>query len=200
MNTVAVRGSILIVTAILSACAAHKDTKPEEVAAQRKEAEADAPAQDIVATAHRVDSFHEMRAIDKSATTAVRQSANVAPPPMSAVAGAMSYAPTLMYQQPVDTERYQHVDENGVHLVSEQPVSTFSIDVDTGAYANVRRFLNAGQLPPQDAVRVEEMINYFDYQYAAPSDRSTPLRRIPRRAVPLESALLRIIQWILPMD
>ena len=63
-----------------------------------------------------------------------------------------------------------------MHLAAEQPVSTFSIDVDTGAYANVRRFLNAGQLPPQDAVRVEEMINYFDYRYAPPASRDTPFR------------------------
>ena len=63
-----------------------------------------------------------------------------------------------------------------MHLAAEQPVSTFSIDVDTGAYANVRRFLNAGQLPPQDAVRVEEMVNYFDYRYAPPASRDVPFR------------------------
>jgi Ca-activated chloride channel family protein len=73
-----------------------------------------------------------------------------------------------------NTERYQHLDDNPVKLAAEHPVSTFSIDVDTGAYANVRRFLNAGQLPPQDAVRVEELINYFDYDYAAPATRDTP--------------------------
>ena len=81
-----------------------------------------------------------------------------------------------VYQQDVNTERYQHLNDNPVHLAAEQPVSTFSIDVDTGAYANVRRFLNAGQLPPQDAVRVEEMINYFDYQYTPPASRDTPFR------------------------
>jgi Ca-activated chloride channel homolog len=79
-----------------------------------------------------------------------------------------------IYPQAANTERYQHLADNPVHLVAEQPVSTFSIDVDTGAYANVRRYLNAGQLPPQDAARVEEMINYFDYQYAAPTNRNTP--------------------------
>ncbi len=84
--------------------------------------------------------------------------------------------PPPVYQQPTNTERYQHMDDNPVHLVTEQPVSTFSIDVDTGAYANVRRFLNDGQLPPQDAVRVEEMINYFDYRYAPPTSRDVPFR------------------------
>ena len=90
------------------------------------------------------------------------------------MAGASSVLPT--YQQPTNTERYQHVDDNPVHLVADQPISTFSIDVDTGAYANVRRFLNAGQLPPQDAVRVEEMLNYFDYRYAPPASRDVPFR------------------------
>src|SRR6185503_4202511 len=80
------------------------------------------------------------------------------------------------YEQDTNTENYEHLAANPVHLAAEVPVSTFSIDVDTGAYSNVRRFLNAGQLPPQDAVRVEEMINYFDYQYAAPDDRKTPFR------------------------
>lgn len=67
--------------------------------------------------------------------------------------------------QPEDRERYDDVDPNPVKLVSAEPVSTFSIDVDTASYANVRRFLEDGVLPPLDAVRIEEMINYFDYKY-----------------------------------
>jgi len=67
-----------------------------------------------------------------------------------------------------DRERYAAIKDNGVVAAAEQPFSTFSIDVDTGAYANVRRFLNDGRLPPPDAVRVEELINYFPYQYAEP--------------------------------
>lgn len=74
----------------------------------------------------------------------------------------------------VGTERYEHRDDNPVRLAAEHPVSTFSIDVDTGSYANVRRFLNQGRLPPQDVVRVEELINYFDYQYPPPKSRETP--------------------------
>jgi len=70
-----------------------------------------------------------------------------------------------------NTERYGHYEPNPVHAVAEQPVSTFSIDVDTGSYANIRRFLTqAGRLPPADAVRIEEIINYFDYGYAKPAD------------------------------
>ncbi len=71
---------------------------------------------------------------------------------------------------PAHTEQYDKLNPNPVKAVAQEPISTFSIDVDTGSYANVRRFLNQGQLPPQNAVRLEELINYFDYQYALPKD------------------------------
>lgn len=67
-------------------------------------------------------------------------------------------------------ERYSAIVENGFNAVTEAPLSTFSIDVDTASYANVRRFLRDGQRPPQDAVRVEELINYFRYDYGGPTD------------------------------
>ncbi len=73
-------------------------------------------------------------------------------------------------------ENYLNFDENGIKRVSVEPVSTFSIDVDTAAYSNIRRMLTRnGTLPPSDAVRIEEMINYFDYDYATPADLSQPL-------------------------
>lgn len=65
-------------------------------------------------------------------------------------------------------ERYAGVYENRPRTPSEQPLSTFSIDVDTASYANVRRFLTSGRLPPPDAVRIEEMVNYFRYDYPQP--------------------------------
>ena len=67
---------------------------------------------------------------------------------------------------PPPGETYGAIDENKFRRVTDQPLSTFSIDVDTASYANVRRFLNEGHLPPADAVRVEELINYFHYDYA----------------------------------
>lgn len=69
-------------------------------------------------------------------------------------------------------EQYENLPDNPVHRVAETPVSTFSVDVDTGSYANVRRFLNQGSLPPEGAVRLEEMVNYFPYSYALPTDGS----------------------------
>ncbi len=65
-------------------------------------------------------------------------------------------------------ERYARIDENPFLETSRAPLSTFSIDVDTASYANVRRYLNDGQLPPKDAVRIEELINYFEYDYPQP--------------------------------
>ena len=65
-----------------------------------------------------------------------------------------------------NTEKYQKTDQNPIRVVTETPISTFSIDVDTGSYANVRRFLaDNGRLPPVDAVRIEELVNYFNYDY-----------------------------------
>ena len=72
------------------------------------------------------------------------------------------------------TERYDGKEVSPVHVAQSDPVSTFSVDVDTGAYANARRFLSVGQLPPRDAVRSEEMINYFRYDYPAPATRDVP--------------------------
>jgi len=71
--------------------------------------------------------------------------------------------------QPVfNTEEYDGINENIFHGALQNPLSTFSIDVDAASYSNVRRFIQLGQRPPKDAVRIEEMINYFDYDYAQP--------------------------------
>ncbi len=67
-----------------------------------------------------------------------------------------------------NTEEYAGISENGFHDPLKDPLSTFSIDVDAASYSNMRRFIHLGQRPPKDAVRVEEMINYFDYDYAQP--------------------------------
>ena len=76
----------------------------------------------------------------------------------------------------VDTEKYPGGVSNPIRQTAEQPVSTFSIDVDTASYSNVRRFLTDGNLPPRDAVRVEELINYFDYGYPMPAGREEPFK------------------------
>lgn len=107
-----------------------------------------------------------------------------APPPIGMPAPKMmapGYAGGTIAQmspQPmpgdINRDKYEDVKINSVKLVAQEPVSTFSIDVDTASYSNVRRMLNAGYLPPKDAVRIEEMINYFDYGYELPRTRDKP--------------------------
>lgn len=80
-----------------------------------------------------------------------------APPPM----------PRMAYRER-NTESYKKVPENDFMSVRANPLSTMSVDVDRASYANVRRYINDGQMPPADAVRVEEMINYFNYKYPQP--------------------------------
>ena len=67
-----------------------------------------------------------------------------------------------------NTEAYDHIEDNRLHRVDADPLSTFSIDVDTASYANVRRFLADGELPPAGAVRTEELVNYFRFAYPQP--------------------------------
>ncbi len=72
----------------------------------------------------------------------------------------------LKYNQSGET--YKEIEENGFHVPWKDPLSTFSIDVDAASYSNVRRYISQGQLPPKDAIKIEEMINYFDYDYQGP--------------------------------
>ena len=74
------------------------------------------------------------------------------------------------YNNNFNTEGYASVNENGFRNVRNNPLSTFSIDVDNASYSNIRRFINMGELPPADAVRIEEMINYFKYDYPEPKE------------------------------
>lgn len=131
--------------------ASHKASQPE---AQPTEAK---PDQEAVAADVRVGSARLYEAAPKRGVQS-NMGVLYSPPPA-----------TIMRLPSVeDRERYAPIRDGGVVAVVDQPFSTFSIDVDTGSYANMRRFLNGGRLPPPDAVRVEEMINYFPYQYAQP--------------------------------
>ncbi|MEO1077668.1 MAG: von Willebrand factor type A domain-containing protein, partial [Bacteroidota bacterium] len=85
------------------------------------------------------------------------------PPPGGYIPGVQTYNPL-----PTDREGYAAIDENPFKRVGDAPLSTFGIDVDAASYANTRRFLNSGRLPPADAVRIEEFVNYFTYDYPDP--------------------------------
>ena len=98
--------------------------------------------------------------------------------PVAVAAGAAVAAPQSARRYDSDdhlsprfnNEAYDRIEESGLRRVAKEPLSTFSIDVDTASYANVRRFLTDGALPPADAVRIEELINYFRFDYPQPAD------------------------------
>ncbi len=76
------------------------------------------------------------------------------------------------YNDNFNTESYDHITDNPFLKVKGNPLSTFSIDVDAASYSNIRRFVNDGQLPPPGAVRIEEMVNYFSYEYPQPANEA----------------------------
>ena len=89
-----------------------------------------------------------------------------------AMTGAyVAVCPTAMYDMDtrMNTEEYDRIQENGFKSVDDTPLSTFSIDVDPASYSNMRRFINRGELPPADAIRTEELVNYFSYDYPKPT-------------------------------
>ena len=122
--------------------------------------------------------MREAAASDMAAAEAYIPAPSSPPPPPMMRAKAVSAGVLSGYsisEQPEQiTEKYKNFSDNPIQLVTENPVSTFSIDVDTGSYSNVRRMLNNGVRPPADSVRAEEIINYFDFSYAAPNSRRQP--------------------------
>lgn len=89
---------------------------------------------------------------------------------MSDMSVSRIYAANVM-----NTEEYKEMEENGFKTVGDHPMSTFSIDVDAASYSNMRRFINKGEIPPAEAIRTEELINYFSYNYPQPTGND-PIR------------------------
>ncbi len=120
----------------------------------------------------RRDLAHKQAAPKASAAPSVLMERSVAGQPSGGMVAHDAYMPV----PPVSTnrERYQEFEDNSVTMVAEAPVSTFSIDVDTASYSIVRRYLRDGVLPPKDAVRTEELVNYFHYDYELPASRDEP--------------------------
>jgi len=156
--------------------------------------EAASGGEDVIVTAQRVDESARSP-VEPRERKPRSPEANAYPPPpppppsvASMPVGQMAQAADAAkrtsapgrYVQPVmvatdpGRERYDGKEVSPVHVARAEPVSTFSVDVDTGAYANTRRFLSQGQLPPQDAVRSEELVNYFRYNYPLPASRDLP--------------------------
>ncbi|KAA9134175.1 VWA domain-containing protein [Marinihelvus fidelis] len=153
----------LVAIGVAAAVAACSESAPER---RQAESERPEPATVTEMRAHEPDANEPSPALSgialKPSSPADRHWPNESPP------SAPPRSPEPGYHGPAqDRENYADFDDNGVVLARLQPVSTFSIDVDTGAYSNVRRFLNEGRLPPPNAVRTEELVNYFSYDYPA---------------------------------
>ncbi len=199
MNRMLITSITLIGLAIATACTTqteHADKSPKPLPAPITLHDAPTPTDQPVATpaapvttAEHLLVKEEKRKTDTT-TPAPAPRAKALPLMESRDRAGMAFAPGIATESyvyypdaPMDRENYAHVQENAVRRTAEHPVSTFSIDVDTGSYSNVRRLLTAGTLPPKDAVRVEELINYFDYDYPASTDRSVPFSVITELAV-----------------
>lgn len=120
--------------------------------------------------------------LNKQASVAARAkpAMKMQSPAMTVPSGIVANVPPqLRYpSETLDRKNYAHFDDNPVLRVAETPVSTFSIDVDTGSYSNARRILHEGRLPAKDVVRAEEFINYFNYNYPAPESSKQPFNVI----------------------
>ncbi|MEZ5779012.1 MAG: von Willebrand factor type A domain-containing protein [Paracoccaceae bacterium] len=147
------------------------DTRDNDILPQLQEAAPPAPVRPSSRSLERSESADAALAGAESPANEVVQ-----PAPSGAVVG---YAPTEAEMAPPpepDTEAYANADTNPVKIAGEEPVSTFSIDTDTASWSVIRSSLTNGYLPPAEAVRIEEMVNYFPYDYAAPDTGEAPFR------------------------
>ncbi|WP_227429331.1 vWA domain-containing protein [Psychrobacter sp. I-STPA6b] len=124
-------------------------------ACSQKEEAIDHVSQDTILAKEVITTQEAPHATDMAAPAHLSRSAMIAP-----------ISPPELTTQQQNTENYQKITPNAVHKTSEDAIATLSIDTDTGSYANMRRFINQGQLPPSDAVRIEELINYFHYDFS----------------------------------
>jgi Ca-activated chloride channel family protein len=177
MNSITLnRLSALILAAALVACSVSQSGKDASISHQEAKNPVATPSRSEVGKPPQEQQPLNKRFLSEAVAPQVKQRAPASriDQAMAGSSGAVHLDQLRMPSKPLDRENYAHFDENPVKLVAEHPVSTFSIDVDTGAYANVRRFLREGRLPVHDAVRVEELINYFSYNYRTPTDKGRP--------------------------
>ncbi len=150
----------------------HCQIRPEPVAAVAPKGKTSVNGNAVVVTGVR-SQLHTAR-MEKRAPPPPLIQATIPPAPPIAMLPSISYAAAPMQAGDTDRERYEHRPVATVQRVADAPVSTFSVDVDTASYANVRRMLKAGDRPQPDAVRTEELLNYFRYDYPLPQDKTQP--------------------------
>ncbi len=176
------------IVALITGCATQRQNGSDGIVLTGSKA---SESDEIITTARRVGEAEGRTRRDPSGPPPPPPPSMVSAPAQDAARASVSAQPKQMREMrseryagnfvrpvivPTDpgNERYDGKDVSPVHIARTDPVSTFSVDVDTGAYANTRRFLTEGRMPPKDAVRSEEFINYFRYDYAAPESRATP--------------------------
>ena len=152
LTTSAAIAALLVGVLVLAGC----DQRPEQAKTETKN--------DPTVAGRTAPEKNKLFAQEQAATDAAAVPAMEPPAPY----------PSMI--SPEVRDKFPDAKPNPVKLASEEPVSTFSADVDTASYSVVRKFLNDGALPPADAVRIEEMVNYFDYSYALPENRAQPFR------------------------
>ena len=172
------------IVALIAGCATPQDRGRTASTDKAREAEGEA----VVTAQRRNEQVRDQPAgVDQSGCSIASAPPPPPPPPMpsqvlgrAAPSGALKsearrmnrfgggFVPPVIVPSDPGSERYDGKEVSPVHVARNEPVSTFSVDVDTGAYANARRFLTAGQLPPKDAVRSEELINYFPLRLCTP--------------------------------
>lgn len=169
--------SCLLMLLVLAACSKPLVEPDEDQLAKAEQSRAENRLMQIQVTGSRVAEKNHERVVGAPHPEQYAGAAPMLARPFVGSA-APAFAPDVqrLPAERLSRENYAHVDENPMHLAAETPVSTFSVDVDTASYANLRRWLNQGSLPPMDAVRIEEMLNYFDYDYTPPADREQPFR------------------------
>jgi Ca-activated chloride channel family protein len=160
------------------ATAPSADQRVDEIASKSADKYAqDSTAMAQIAPASPRESAAEFRAISPSSSPAMAGNADAM---MRAKVGSIApgmpypYPHYEMMPVPVDTAKFSNAAEQSIKITAQEPVSTFSLDVDTASYTFVRKNLSIGHLPPAEAVRVEEMINYFPYSYETPSSKEKP--------------------------
>jgi len=151
-----------IILALLSACSKQENQPPQQTGKTKQPANVQQPASGIQNEVQERVTM-EADALVQHAAVQYKRSAKFHSLPV-----------TDGYYQAENRDNYLPSQSNGVVQVKTSPLSTFSIDVDTGSYTNTRSYLNMGKLPPADAIREEAFINYFDYQYQTPQNKGQP--------------------------
>ncbi|WP_293096264.1 VWA domain-containing protein [Moorena sp. SIOASIH] len=172
-------GMVAILAQLTTACHNQPSAQLEESSnlpvakdVERDQRQRQSPAMESAPVGRSADSVNQNfnnKVLRPRASMPLSHSPNVSFKPKSVPSRSI---PEQAIPEVSNRENYSPIDENAFKRVKHNPLSTFAIDVDTASYSNLRRFLNNGQLPPTDAIRIEELINYFNYDYPEPeSDR-----------------------------